>query len=116
LSDPKINRPGRIFGLINDFTASAAALDSYYLRGATNAVLVGQQAADPIDKFGGSRPLRLPHYGVVIDVTTAVENFDSANIRYGVPDVMVVPTLSDWLAGRDPVLAEALDYSSTGGR
>jgi hypothetical protein len=110
-TDPAINRPGRIFGLINGFTASAAAVDSYDLRVATNAVIIGQQAADPIDEFGDSQPLRLPHYGVLLDVTTAVENFDWANIRYGIPDIMVAPTLHDWLTGQDPVLAKALGYA-----
>jgi len=80
------------------------------LRQTTNALLIGQQAADPIDEFGNSRMLRLPHYGVLIEVTTAVIN--PAQTRYGIPDIAVAPALSDWLAGQDPVLAEALAYTS----
>ncbi len=61
-SDPAINVRGRIFGLINGFTASSAAVDAGSLRQTTNS---------------------LP------------------------------PMLHDWLAGLDPVLAEALAYGRT---
>jgi hypothetical protein len=54
-ADRAINRRGRIFGLINDFTASSAALDSYNLRLTTNALLIGQQVATPINE-SGKRP------------------------------------------------------------
>jgi len=112
-ADPAINQRGRIFGLINDFTASSAALDSYDLRQTTNALLIGQQVATPINEFGNAHVLRLPHDGVIIQVTTAVAN--PAQTRYGIPDIAVAPTLSDWLAGEDPVLAEALAYGRTRG-
>jgi hypothetical protein len=55
--------------------------------------------------------LRLPHYSVLIEVTTAVVN--PAQTRYGIPDIAVAPTPSDWLTGRDPVLAKALDRGRT---
>jgi hypothetical protein len=112
-SDPAINVRGRIFGLINGFTASAATFDSSTLRESTNALLIGQQAADPIQEFGGGQVLRLPHYGVRIQVTRMVVN--SPQTRHGIPDIVVAPTLSDWLAGRDPVLAKALAYARTRG-
>ena len=110
-SDPAINARGRIFGLINDFTASAATLDSSTLRTTTNALLIGQQAADPIQEFGNGQVLKLPHYGLEIQVTRTVVN--SPHTRHGIPDIVVAPTLSDWLAGRDPVLAKALAYAQT---
>jgi len=73
-ADRAINRRGRIFGLINDFTASSAALDSYNLRLTTNALLIGQQVATPINESGNGHVLRLPHYGVLIQVTRTVNN------------------------------------------
>ncbi len=111
-SDPALDRPGRVFGLINDFTGSSAGYDSYTLREATNALLIGQQVAQ-VDEFGNARMLRLPYFGVLVDVTTAVIN--PAQIRFGIPDIAVAPTLHDWLAGDDPVLAEALAYGRAGG-
>ena len=38
---------------------------------------------------------------------------NSPQTRHGIPDIVVAPTLSDWLAGRDPVLAKALAYGRT---
>jgi hypothetical protein len=58
--------------------------------------------------------LRLPHYGVLIQVTRTVNN--PAQTRMGIPDIVVAPTLPDWLAGQDPVLAEALAYARTRGQ
>ena len=111
--DRAINVRGRIFGLINDSTASAATYDSYVLRQATNALLIGQQTADPRQKFSDARPLRLPHHDVRIQVTRII--FNPSQTRHGIPDIVVAPTLSDWLAGRDPVLAKALAYGRTRG-
>lgn len=109
MADPAINRRGRIFGLVNDFTASSATVDTDNLGRETNAVLIGQPPADPVDEFGNDDYLlRLPHYGLVVQVTTAVIN--GARIRYGLPDIGVAPTLHDWLTGQDPVLATALAY------
>jgi hypothetical protein len=110
-ADPALNRRGRIFGLVNDFTASSAALDSGSLRQTTNALLIGQQVATPVTEFGNSRILRLPHYGVILAVTTA--DINPAHARFGIPDIVVAPALSDWLAGFDPALAAALAHGRT---
>jgi hypothetical protein len=66
-------------------------------------------AAEQRDEFGDdSGRLHLPHYGLVVQYTTAVVNRGRA--RYGVPDIEVAPTVRDWLTGTDPVLAAALAY------
>jgi hypothetical protein len=68
------------------------------------AFLTGQPTAEQHGTYGDdSGRLRLPHYGVAVQYTTAVVNDTRA--RYGVPDVAVAPTLHDWLTGTDPVLA-----------
>jgi hypothetical protein len=104
-----VNRRGRIFGLINGFTDSSASVDAYNLQSQTNAVLIGQQVADPIDEYGDDNGLlRLPHYGVIVQYTTAVVN--PGRLRFGIPDIVVAPSVRDWLTGADPVLAAALAY------
>jgi hypothetical protein len=109
--DPAVNVRGRIFGLINGFTDSSASVDAHYLQSQTNALLIGQQVADPIDEFGNdNHVLRLPYYGTVVQYTTAVVN--PGRQRYGIPDIVVAPTVRDWLTGTDPVLHAALDYRS----
>jgi hypothetical protein len=106
-ADPAINRRGRIFGLINPLTNSSATVDAYNLRTQTNALLIGQQVRDPIDEFGNDYgELKLPGSQLSVQYTTAVIN--GSKTRYGAPDIVVAPTLHDWIAGIDPVLEKAL--------
>ena len=107
--DPAVNVRGRIFGLVNGSTDSSASVDAYNLQTQTDAVLIGQAVADPIDEFGNDNGLlRLPYYGMVVQYTTAVIN--PGRVRFGIPSIVVAPTVRDWLTGTDPVLAAALNY------
>jgi hypothetical protein len=109
-ADPAINRRGRIFGLINPLTNSSATVDAYDLSTQTRALLAGQQAEDPIDEFGNDYgELNLPGSQLSVQYTTAVIN--RRKTRYGVPDIIVAPSLHDWLTGTDPVLKTVLSYS-----
>jgi hypothetical protein len=108
-SDPAINSPGRLFGLVNALTDSSASVDAANLSTETRAVLIGQPAADPIDEYGNDTGLfRLPHFGLVVQYATAVVN--SSGTRLGIPAITVAPTVGDLLTGTDPILAAALDY------
>jgi hypothetical protein len=113
-ADPAINRPGRVIGLVNDFTDSAATVDAGQLARNTRAVLIGTGPADPIDEYGDDgNTFRLPDSGLAVQYTTAVINAD--RIPLGVPDITIAPTLHQVLAGDDPVLAAALSYRSPAG-
>lgn len=107
--DPALSRRGRVFGLINDLTASSASLDAGLLQHSTRGLLIGQQVSDPIDEYGNDNGLlRLPYYDVLVQYTTATVN--SPATPEGVPDLLVAPTVHDLLTGADPVLAAALAY------
>jgi hypothetical protein len=109
LADPAINTRGRIFGLINYATDSSAGLDAAQLGQQTNAILLGEQIEDPIDRFGNSSGvLRLPHARFAISYTTAVVN--PSGQPQGAPDIVIRPTLRQVLEGIDPVLDRALRY------
>ena len=106
-------RSRSICGTGTSRTDSSASVDAYALSHQTHALLIGQQVADPIDEFGNdSGMLLLPHYGVVVQYTTKVVN--PGKVRFGIPDMIVAPTLQDWLTGTDPVLAAALSYGNAG--
>jgi hypothetical protein len=108
-ADPAIDQHGRIFGLIDGNVYSSASLDSHILQSQDGAILVGQPTAEQHDTYGDDGgTLRLPHYGITIQYTTAVVNH--ARAVFGMPDITVSPTLHDWLTGTDPVLAAALAY------
>jgi len=106
-ADPSLGAPGRVIGLVNQFTDSAATADAQALKEA-GAVLIGQAPADPIDRWGDEQTFRLPASGIVVRYTTSVVN--SAGTPLGLPDVVVEPTLAQTLSGDDPVLAAALGY------
>jgi len=108
-ADPAINRHGRIFGLVNGGTASSATLDANSLGTETRAILMGEPVEDPIDEFGNNDAfLTLPHSHLQVQYTTAVIN--GGRIRYATPDIVIAPTISQVLAGTDPVLDRALSY------
>jgi hypothetical protein len=106
-ADPSLTAPGRVIGLVNQFTDSSATVDAQDLKHA-GAALIGQPPADPIDQWGNEQTFRLPHSGLVIQYTTAEVN-DTENL-WAIPDTVVKPTLTQTLAGDDPVLAAALSY------
>lgn len=109
-ADPAINRRGRIFGLIDPATDSSATYDAFELRRDTHAILIGQQVEDPIDEYGNDNfTLRLPYSGLMLQYTTKIVN--PAKRPFGIPDIVVVPTLRQVLDGTDPVLQAALTYS-----
>ncbi len=106
-ADPRLAAPGRVIGLVDQFTGSSATVDAQSLKEA-GAVLIGQPPADPIDRWGNEQTFQLPRSGLVIQYTTAA--VDGAGSRWGIPDVVIKPTLAQIMAGDDPVLAAALGY------
>ena len=108
-ADPAINRPGRLFGLIDGETDSSATLDANSLGARTSALLIGQEVEDPIDTYGNDTGLlTLPHSHLEVTYTTKVVH--PPGNRLATPDIVITPTISQVLAGADPVLDRALSY------
>jgi hypothetical protein len=106
--DPAFQRPGRVFGLVNQYTDSAATVDANSLGQVPGAVLIGQQPGDPIDEYGNEESLTLPYSAITVTYTTTIVN-DPRN-WLAAPRVIVSPTIKQVLAGADPVLDTALSY------
>ena len=104
---PQLDRPGRIIGLVNQFTDSAARSDAVALHLA-HVLLMGVAPEDPIDEFGDEQSFQLPDSDITIVYTHGVVN--ATGVAEGIPDVVIAPTLRQVLAGQDPVLAAALGY------
>ena len=110
---PQIDRPGRIIGLVNQFTYSAARDDAVALQEA-HVLLMGVPPEDPIDQYGDDQALKLPGSDITIVYTSGVVNATGA--VQGTPDIVIAPTLRQVLSGQDPVLAAALGYGRGGVR
>lgn len=67
--DPALHRPGRVFGLVNQYTDSSATLDADSLSRVSGAVLIGLQPGDPIDEYGNEKFFKLPHSGITVMYT-----------------------------------------------
>jgi len=107
-----VNAPGRIIGLVNQFTDSAATVDASELRQMTHAMLIGVPPMDPLDRFGDEATFYLPHSGITVQYTTA--RINTSGHDWGTPQITVAPTPAQIISGTDPVLAEALSYARPG--
>lgn len=103
--DPAIDSPQRVVALVDQFTDSAATVDLGNLASATKARLMGTPPMDPLDEFGDEATFTLPESGITVQYTT---QFVNQGGPMGEPAVSIAPTLSQVLAGKDPVLTAAL--------
>ena len=99
---------GPIALLVNDSTGSAADLFACYLRSAKRVVTVGSTTHG---NLSGVAAFAVLPCGLVVRISNGyicdaggkpIEGNGNA------PDVIVAPTISDFLAGRDPVLEKAV--------
>jgi hypothetical protein len=112
LQDPSINRRGRLFVLIGRATFSAAANFVADVDRSTKAIFVGEPTGGGVEIYGDSVPFALPESGLEVHVATRYWNFGKGpgDKRLAIsPDIPVAVTVSDFLAGRDPVLGAALN-------
>ena len=87
-------------------TFSAAGNFTGDVANRTRARIVGELAGGAPSTWGDSYPVALPKLGLVARVATIYHEYGTPeSVR---PDVEVEPTAADLLAGRDPVLAQAL--------
>ena len=113
LSPSKSGFRGRLIVLIGPNNSSGATLMIAKLKDLRRATLVGQPTGGSAEgpTAGILFFLKLPNSGVKLRLPVqrtynAIERFEPG---YGVqPDIAVTPTLSQWLAGEDPVLARAM--------
>ncbi len=99
---------GPIALLINDSTGSAADLFACYLRSAKRVVTVGSTTHG---NLSGVAAFAVLPCGLVVRISNGYICDAGGKPIEGngnVPDVIVAPTISDFLAGRDPVLEKAV--------
>jgi serine/threonine protein kinase/C-terminal processing protease CtpA/Prc len=99
---------GPIALLVNDLTGSAADLFACYLRSAKRVVTVGSTTHGNLSGVAAFAALPC---GLVVRISNGYICDAGGKPIEGngnVPDVIVAPTISDFLAGRDPVLEKAV--------
>jgi hypothetical protein len=111
LQEKAVNKKGRLRALIGRATFSAAANFAADLDRYTKATFFGEPTGGGVEIYGDAVSVLLPKSGVNVRIATRYWNFGkgSGDRRLAVnPDRKVNVTVSDFIAGRDPVLAAAL--------
>jgi hypothetical protein len=110
LREKVVNRQGRLFVLIGRATFSAAANFAADLDRYSKATFVGEPTGGFVRGWGDTVAVPLPASGLTAHIAARYWDFRKAtgDKRLGVnPDRKVNVTVSDFLKGRDPVLAAA---------
>jgi hypothetical protein len=108
---PAVNRRGRLYLLTGRATFSAAANFAAEIDRDTRATIVGEPTGGGVETYGDTTPVLLPSLGwyVYIAARYHARTRGPNDRRLAVaPDVRVDLTSTQYLAGRDPVLARAL--------
>jgi peptidase S41-like protein len=112
LIDRSVNRKGRLFVLIGRATFSAAANFAADVDRLTRATFIGEPTGGFVRGYGDTVSVLLPKSGINVRIAARYWDFGkgSGDRRLAInPDRKVTVTIADFLAGRDPVLAAALE-------
>ena len=112
LRRPALDRPGRLFAIIDRGTFSAATQLTADLERETHAVFVGEPTGAAPDSPGDPAHVTLPASGLVVRISTVLWNgSDPRDPRaFIAPDLPAGVTFADWMAHRDPALHAIARY------
>jgi hypothetical protein len=105
-----INRKGHLFVLIGPYTFSAAMSNSAHFRFQTAAILVGRPIGETPNSYQEGRETTLPNSRLVLRYSVKYYKFVESGDNIIRPDKEIIPSWSDYKAGRDPVLDWVLKY------
>jgi hypothetical protein len=109
LESAPLRERGKVAVLVGRMTFSAAGNFVASVDHETSAILVGEPSGGAPNQWGDRIPIELPRAGLTAYVAAEWVEVVPGDTRLAVePDVPVEPTVADFLAGRDPVLARAL--------
>jgi hypothetical protein len=106
----QVNRRGHLFVLIGPETFSAAMSNSAHFRARTAAILVGEPIGEKPNSYQESRQFTLPNSHLMVRYSIRFYRFVESGENLIRPDQQLVPSWSDFKAGRDPVLEWVLKY------
>jgi len=110
---PELDRPDRLFVLIDDGTFSSAGDNAVRLERDTRATIVGRPTGGKPNSWGEVRWFELPNSGLRVNYSTRFERtLDDADPPTLDPHVEVRRSIDDFVHGRDPDLERALELGS----
>jgi len=106
-----LNREGRLFVILGRRTFSSAVLNALDLGKKTRAIFFGEPTGGKPNHYGEIETLTLPNLGLEVSYSTKYFRFADGDDPSLIPNVLVEPSLDDYLALRDPVLEAILAAS-----
>lgn len=112
IASRSINRPGRLFVLMDRGTFSAAVNLTAQAERNTQALFVGEPTGSGPNACGDTRKVKLPGSGVTVRISALYwQDSDPRDRRpWILPDLPASPTFADFLAHRDPAFDLAMAY------
>ncbi len=106
---------GKIYVLTNGLTYSVAAIIARHLKEFADATIIGEEGGSRYEGFvaGSSRYAHLPNSQIRVGIPCYQQHFPPSQYqkvknRGLLPDIVISPSLEDWLGKKDPVLDAAL--------
>jgi len=109
---PDLDRPGRLFVIVDRGTFSAAVSLAADLQRETHALFVGEPTGGAPNSPGDPARVTLPASGLLVRISTVLwTGSDPRDPRaFIAPDLPARPSFADWMAHRDPALAAIEAY------
>jgi hypothetical protein len=107
--EQRLSKLGRLYVLIGSGTASAAVENAAELKSFLHATLIGEPTGGTPSSYGDEKLVTLPNSKLVVQYTTKWLGVKTKDEPDGIkPDVTVLRTFDDIVAGRDAVLEAAI--------
>jgi hypothetical protein len=115
IGDPRLDRPGHAFVIVGPDTYSAAMHLAVSLERYSYAILVGAPTGATPNHFGDTRVIELPDSRIRVEISELFwQNSDPRDTRPWItPDLVVDPSASAVIAGRDPALEAILGFQES---
>lgn len=110
LKDRKqINQKGRLYVVIGRQTFSSAVLNALAFQNETEAIFIGESSGGKPNHFGEVKGFILKNSKIGIQYSTNYFTHSKEDTPSFNPDVVIVPSIRDYLEYRDPVLEYILN-------
>jgi hypothetical protein len=101
---------GRLFIITNCGTFSSAILNAADLRQESEAIVVGEEPGGLLNAYGDVRRFHLPNSDGIVTYSTQYFDLMPEDQKRLIPDIIIGPTIEDYLYGRDPILDTILAF------
>jgi hypothetical protein len=83
---------------------SSGVLNTYEMKQKFNATLVGQPTGQGVNHFGETKTFKLPNSKIKIKYSSKFFQLIDDTANSIKPDIVIEPTIDDYLTGNDPVI------------